>query len=148
MIDIFFFFFFSSRRRHTRWTGDWSSDVCSSDLVQSGREQRPLLALKFPWSTRPDVPDQWLSEDYGISRHAGRTCPGQPHPPLGGRAFPWLCRGVRRGQREGLLVPRPPQWHHVRPLREGVEVGPSAVSRGVGAAGKPDGLGLADLGVR
>src|SRR5690348_18105022 len=29
----FFFFFFSSRRRHTRWTGDWSSDVCSSDLA-------------------------------------------------------------------------------------------------------------------
>src|SRR5690348_17507530 len=28
-----FFFFFSSRRRHTRWTGDWSSDVCSSDLI-------------------------------------------------------------------------------------------------------------------
>src|SRR6266487_6417663 len=28
----FSFFFFSSRRRHTRWTGDWSSDVCSSDL--------------------------------------------------------------------------------------------------------------------
>src|SRR5690348_17902694 len=28
----YFFFFFSSRRRHTRWTGDWSSDVCSSDL--------------------------------------------------------------------------------------------------------------------
>src|SRR5437879_11142511 len=28
-----FFFFFSSRRRHTRYIGDWSSDVCSSDLV-------------------------------------------------------------------------------------------------------------------
>src|SRR5438876_2343987 len=27
-------FFFSSRRRHTRWTGDWSSDVCSSDLME------------------------------------------------------------------------------------------------------------------
>ena len=26
------FFFFSSRRRHTRFTSDWSSDVCSSDL--------------------------------------------------------------------------------------------------------------------
>src|SRR5690348_1739265 len=25
-------FFFASRRRLTRWTGDWSSDVCSSDL--------------------------------------------------------------------------------------------------------------------
>src|SRR2546429_1116455 len=29
-----FFFFFSSRRRHTRCSRDWSSDVCSSDLVQ------------------------------------------------------------------------------------------------------------------
>src|SRR6266516_7251203 len=27
-----FFFFFSSRRRHTSSYGDWSSDVCSSDL--------------------------------------------------------------------------------------------------------------------
>src|SRR5437762_13344661 len=29
----FVFFFFSSRRRHTRYIGDWSSDVCSSDLA-------------------------------------------------------------------------------------------------------------------
>src|SRR5256885_3214848 len=29
---VFSFFFFSSRRRHTRLQGDWSSDVCSSDL--------------------------------------------------------------------------------------------------------------------
>src|SRR5690606_39952128 len=29
----FFFFFFSSRRRHTRFSRDWSSDVCSSDLL-------------------------------------------------------------------------------------------------------------------
>src|SRR5690606_40380061 len=28
----FSFFFFSSRRRHTRFSRDWSSDVCSSDL--------------------------------------------------------------------------------------------------------------------
>src|SRR5262249_57295907 len=27
------FFFFSSRRRHTILVSDWSSDVCSSDLV-------------------------------------------------------------------------------------------------------------------
>src|SRR5207253_6586897 len=27
------FFFFSSRRRHTRWPRDWSSDMCSSDLL-------------------------------------------------------------------------------------------------------------------
>src|SRR5690554_8158757 len=30
---LFFCFFFSSRRRHTRCGRDWSSDVCSSDLV-------------------------------------------------------------------------------------------------------------------
>src|SRR5438093_2749523 len=30
---LFFFFFFSSRRRHTRLVSDWSSDVCSSDLL-------------------------------------------------------------------------------------------------------------------
>src|SRR5438874_5313218 len=30
------FFFFSSRRRHTRSLRDWSSDVCSSDLVSPG----------------------------------------------------------------------------------------------------------------
>src|SRR5690625_7468008 len=29
----YWFFFFSSRRRHTRWPRDWSSDVCSSDLL-------------------------------------------------------------------------------------------------------------------
>src|SRR2546427_6014764 len=29
-----FFFFFSSRRRHTRFDCDWSSDVCSSDLLR------------------------------------------------------------------------------------------------------------------
>src|SRR5690606_40806247 len=29
------FFFFSSRRRHTRFSRDWSSDVCSSDLSRS-----------------------------------------------------------------------------------------------------------------
>src|SRR5438477_1893662 len=33
LISFFFFFFFSSRRRHTRLTCDWSSDVCSSDLL-------------------------------------------------------------------------------------------------------------------
>src|SRR5690606_40840337 len=30
-------FFFSSRRRHTRFSRDWSSDVCSSDLPHDTR---------------------------------------------------------------------------------------------------------------
>src|SRR5439155_15288865 len=44
------FFFFSSRRRHTRWPRDWSSDVCSSDL----------LCLKFYANTI----DKWLDTGY------------------------------------------------------------------------------------
>src|SRR6266487_6111260 len=39
-----YFFFFSSRRRHTRWTGDWSSDVCSSDLAY--REQAQSISFE------------------------------------------------------------------------------------------------------
>src|SRR5436189_1513340 len=35
-------FFFSSRRRHTRYIGDWSSDVCSSDLFAEGGTQAVL----------------------------------------------------------------------------------------------------------
>src|SRR2546427_11453696 len=35
----FAFFFFSSRRRHTRFDCDWSSDVCSSDLLESSRRR-------------------------------------------------------------------------------------------------------------
>src|SRR5687768_18185212 len=36
------FFFFSSRRRHTRCSRDWSSDVCSSDLLQGLQDAGPL----------------------------------------------------------------------------------------------------------
>src|SRR5205807_3594270 len=44
-------FFFSSRRRHTRLQGDWSSDVCSSDLEVPAPKTR--IALKDP--RRPKV---------------------------------------------------------------------------------------------
>src|SRR3712207_8729618 len=37
------FFFFSSRRRHTRYWRDWSSDVCSSDLILEPREKRVFV---------------------------------------------------------------------------------------------------------
>src|SRR2546426_9957803 len=46
MILFFFFFFFSSRRRHTRLQGDWSSDVCSSDLSASQRSSFKRVALR------------------------------------------------------------------------------------------------------
>src|SRR5256885_13138607 len=46
-------FFFSSRRRHTRLQGDWSSDVCSSDLhdakgtlIAAVRDNNPVLYVE------------------------------------------------------------------------------------------------------
>src|SRR5690606_39869853 len=50
-------FFFSSRRRHTRFSRDWSSDVCSSDLV--GRAHlhrcRQVEDHLFLWCRLPDL---------------------------------------------------------------------------------------------
>src|SRR5713101_4881986 len=46
-----FLFFLSSRMRHTRLTCDWSSDVCSSDLLDPAHrlqhQQRALVRLKL-----------------------------------------------------------------------------------------------------
>src|SRR5256885_6136513 len=61
-----FHFFFSSRRRHTRLQGDWSSDVCSSDLAlyHSGHGQLRVngkavrahrLAWKFTHGRMPQL---------------------------------------------------------------------------------------------
>src|SRR2546430_12703153 len=44
LLHIHYIFFFSSRRRHTRFDCDWSSDVCSSDLVDLGTEVRQVVA--------------------------------------------------------------------------------------------------------
>src|SRR6266446_3004393 len=49
-----FFFFFSSRRRHTRLQGDWSSDVCSSDLhAIFVRRDRRVFAHVHPSGSAP-----------------------------------------------------------------------------------------------
>src|SRR6266498_4825487 len=56
------FFFFSSRRRHTRCGRDWSSDVCSSDLVPL--TTNPVVAKGHDAGLLPthigDKRDRWL----------------------------------------------------------------------------------------
>src|SRR5256885_4629071 len=49
------FFFFSSRRRHTRLQGDWSSDVCSSDLKPWDPSRRQVW-----WN---DAQQKWVGND-------------------------------------------------------------------------------------
>src|SRR6266487_4259654 len=49
-------FFFSSRRRHTRWTGDWSSDVCSPILIDRIKRE-PLARSGTAEPAGPDDTD-------------------------------------------------------------------------------------------
>src|SRR6266498_4242775 len=54
LLFLFFSFFFSSRRRHTRCGRDWSSDVCSSDLLRSGEPE-----------FFPQIPNELIEEAIG-----------------------------------------------------------------------------------
>src|SRR5437764_12544010 len=61
---MFFIFFFSSRRRHTRYIGDWSSDVCSSDLVFEGDA---VIRLRAKFFERGCGPDSCRTREHGKS---------------------------------------------------------------------------------
>src|SRR3989449_6735983 len=76
---LFLCFFFSSRRRHTRCSRDWSSDVCSSDLVSpttshtaAGEPNRSL----FKRSTYAGVVDTGpvAGETRSEERRVGKEC--------------------------------------------------------------------------
>src|SRR2546427_1365968 len=54
---MYLFFFFSSRRRHTRFDCDWSSDVCSSDLMRAMEVAMHKLATNIAASFK--LTDQW-----------------------------------------------------------------------------------------
>src|SRR5271170_6343051 len=65
------FFFFSSRRRHTRSTRDWSSDVCSSDLIaQAG--SRGKVGFRTVKSILPDVVNR--IDERSEERRVGKEC--------------------------------------------------------------------------
>src|SRR5690348_17651013 len=67
------FFFFSSRIRHTRWTGDWSSDVCSSDLFAAhGPEIAAVLTEPVMCNTGCILPEPgYLAFLRAITRQHG-----------------------------------------------------------------------------
>src|SRR5256885_5440185 len=80
------FFFFSSRRRHTRFQGDWSSDVCSSDLPY-------LNPLRTSPPLRPEKP---------VHAHpaSGRA---DPRPAERAPRFPCLRSGRVHGDRKSVV---------------------------------------------
>src|SRR5690606_40791891 len=71
----FFFFFFSSRRRHTRFSRDWSSDVCSSARPNRSRPHlsagRPGAAPRcaHPPPEASFRPGESRSEERRVGKH-------------------------------------------------------------------------------
>src|SRR2546427_1782663 len=97
---MFYFFFFSSRRRHTRFDCDWSSDVCSSDLLEGedASWMDPARPVHGPRENhgrlRPGtdgVQTGWRGEE--DSQIGGAGLDDQPHDG-GGRGVGFLS-GVR-----------------------------------------------------
>src|SRR3712207_9086655 len=63
------FFFFSSRRRHTRYWRDWSSDVCSSDLVVlTGAGDRAFSVGSDLRQRRSMTKEDWLRQRQAFDR--------------------------------------------------------------------------------
>src|ERR1035438_3312956 len=80
--------FFSSRRRHTRCLSDWSSDVCSSDLVGTGANCR-MAETHLPGRrelsgvTRDHLSQPLHSSPWGAEERAGAAFEAHTsHAPL------------------------------------------------------------------
>src|SRR5437764_4430948 len=77
---VVFFFFFSSRRRHTRYIGDWSSDVCSSDLMMCDVEtaERQYILVVGPFAFNQADLEPFLSEKSFFHGSENRSFTRQP----------------------------------------------------------------------
>src|SRR5690606_41093651 len=68
-------FFFSSRRRHTRFSRDWSSDVCSSDLPGGADLETGAKRIRVKSKTNAKLPKANVVRG-GKARVKGRVKPG------------------------------------------------------------------------
>src|SRR5271168_623417 len=86
-------FFFSSRRRHTRSYGDWSSDVCSSDLrLAAAAQAAEAVAMGavavFAVVVTADGHNLQLGNEIGLTLLAFLTAAGRPHAAVRGGLWP------------------------------------------------------------
>src|SRR5688500_20389358 len=74
------FFFFSSRRRHTRLQGDWSSDVCSSDLHGSLALKIRTTVYFFSLQLKTERRESKLAKARSEERRVGKECRSRRSP--------------------------------------------------------------------
>src|SRR5476651_1505945 len=106
------FFFFSSRRRHTRYWRDWSSDVCSSDLLVS---IIPTLKLKSEYADKFEigVSDEQMKNLLRVSHDLDERLnrwPNRHAPYVGDSAF-----ATKAGIHASAIVKEPATYEHVEP---------------------------------
>src|SRR5205814_7941471 len=87
----YFYFFFSSRRRHTRCLSDWSSDVCSSDLLNV--DDRAPAAPRFHSRLKPKL-QRVSSPPQPCERRVDGLGLGRPR--VAPRQFPQYLRSEER----------------------------------------------------
>src|ERR1039457_1985048 len=99
---LFFIFFFSSRRRHTRLQGDWSSDVCSSDLYTV---MLPGSVENTPGADRNSVKDSegTVQQDKDTGKKIEEGAKGGVYGASGGALAGGLSSGIN-GARVGAAA--------------------------------------------
>src|SRR5437764_3740715 len=88
LLNNFLHFFFSSRRRHTRYIGDWSSDVCSSDLYFKRTPRSPIapaIGTKYGTSIASSLRIVSACNSPRRSSRSRKICPSVRPRPLGDR---------------------------------------------------------------
>src|SRR5690606_40695228 len=96
------FFFFTSRRRHTRFSRDWSSDVCSSDLDRAYLDMKytPGHPLGLEWAAFVELRDSY---DWDPARLVA----GLPESAVEGvSAAVWTETLTNRADLFSMLLPR------------------------------------------
>src|SRR5690606_39900364 len=110
-------FFFSSRRRHTRFSRDWSSDVCSSVLLRG-------IAASLREMDSPDLAAKWEDDARTVENHVRHAHQAQQWSDESAR-----LNLRRRGERKNVVDRWQPaatalrrSWPHLRELTEAAYV--------------------------
>src|SRR5690606_23587895 len=95
--------------RHTMFSRDWSSDVCSTDLTVSQRAAAPILPAAVTPPSLPSLTSQASVREPASVRiaHAGRRAALAPRPPTAAPAPAPVQVSIGRVEIRGAAPPAP-----------------------------------------